>query len=188
MRSDAIGSFATPSKPPTNGPSPAPAKTILVTGAAVFIGSNFVQFLFEKYPNYRIVAYDALTYAGSVDNFTAEMRESDRFEFIYGNVCNAGQVQAVVSGADLVVHFAAETHVTRSIYDATTFFETDVLGTANLCNAAAKSDSHVTRFVHISSSEVYGTCRDDVDVMDEEHPLEPCSPYASAKAGADRLV
>jgi dTDP-glucose 4,6-dehydratase len=174
--------------PSRNGHAHVASKTVLVTGAAGFIGSNFVEYLFAKYPQYKIIAYDALTYAGSVDNFTAEMRDSERFEFVYGNVCNAAQLQEVMGSADLVVHFAAETHVTRSIYDATTFFETDVLGTANLCAAAVKNKARVERFIHISSSEVYGSCRNGLEVMDEEHPLEPCSPYAGAKVGADRLV
>ncbi|MGA3038672.1 MAG: dTDP-glucose 4,6-dehydratase [Vulcanimicrobiaceae bacterium] len=171
-----------------NGNGSAGSRTILVTGAAGFIGSNFVRYLFRKYPHYKIIAYDALTYAGNVDNFTNEMRESDRFEFIYGNVCNAAQVQEVMSSVDMVVHLAAETHVTRSIYDAAGFFETDVLGTASICNAVARYKARVSRFIHISSSEVYGSCRDGLEMMDESHPLEPCSPYASAKAGADRLV
>jgi dTDP-glucose 4,6-dehydratase len=163
-------------------------RTILVTGAAGFIGSNFARYVFQKYPHYKIVAYDALTYAGNVDNFTVEMRESDRFEFVYGNVCNSAQVAEVMRYVDTVVHFAAETHVTRSIYDSQTFFETDVLGTSNLANAAVRHLDYIERFIHISTSEVYGTCRDDHELMDEEHPLEPCSPYASAKAGADRLI
>jgi len=163
-------------------------RTILITGAAGFIGSNFARRIFEKYPEYKIIAYDALTYAGNVENFTIEMRESDRFEFVYGNVCNSAQVAEIMAYADTVVHFAAETHVTRSIYDSQTFFETDVLGTSNLANAAVRHKHHIERFIHISTSEVYGTCRGDHDLMDEDHPLEPCSPYASAKTGADRLI
>ena len=163
-------------------------RTLLITGGAGFIGSNFARYIFQRYPNYKIIVYDALTYAGNVDNFTREMRESDRFEFVYGNVCNSAQVAEVMRYVDTVVHFAAETHVTRSIYDSQTFFETDVLGTSNLANAAVRHKDHIERFIHISTSEVYGTCRDEHDVMSEEHPLEPCSPYASAKAGADRLV
>ena len=188
MSIDTIRPFELLGVPSSNGHGEGAAKTILVTGAAGFIGSNFVRYIFRKYPNYRIIAYDALTYAGSVDNFTSEMRDSDRFEFTYGNVCNAAQLQEAMDDVDLVVHFAAETHVTRSIYDAASFFETDVLGTANVCSAVARHKSRISKLVHISSSEVYGTCRDGVELMDEEHPLEPCSPYASAKAGADRLV
>lgn len=167
---------------------PAGARTVLVTGAAGFIGSNFCRYLFEKYPDYQIIAYDALTYAGSLDNFEPALRESGRFHFVYGNVCNTAQVSEVVPLADIIVHFAAETHVTRSIFDSSSFFETDVLGTSSLANAVVKNRRNLERFIHISTSEVYGTCRDDVEAIDEEHPLEPCSPYASAKTGADRLM
>jgi len=163
-------------------------RSILITGAAGFIGSNFARTVFERYPRYKIYAYDALTYAGNVENFSSAMRESDRFEFIYGNVCNTAQVADVLQKVDTIVHFAAETHVTRSIYESRSFFETDVLGTASLASAAVKHRSNIERFIHISTSEVYGSCRQDRDIMDEDHPLEPCSPYASAKTGADRLI
>ncbi len=165
-----------------------PPKTVLVTGGAGFIGSNFVRYLYRKYPQYRIVVLDALTYAGNLDNIPEDIRESDRFEFVYGNVTNGAQVANVMSDANIVVHFAAESHVTRSIHDAAEFLATDVIGTAVLAGAASRKNSSVERFIHISTSEVYGSCRGDRDLMDEEHPLEPCSPYASAKAGADRIV
>jgi dTDP-glucose 4,6-dehydratase len=177
-----------PDRPYQNGKIRSLPMTMLITGGAGFIGSNFVRRVWERYPDYRIIVLDLLTYAGNVMNFTDEMRESDRFEFIYGSVCNGAQVADIMSRVDLVVHFAAETHVTRSIYDSTTFFETDVLGTAALASAAVQNAARIRRFVHVSTSEVYGTCRSDHDKMDEEHPLEPCSPYASAKAGADRLI
>jgi dTDP-glucose 4,6-dehydratase len=162
--------------------------TILITGGAGFIGSNFVHYVAKKYPDYRIVVLDALTYAGSTDNLPAEMRQIDnsRMRFWYGDVVNAELVDTLVAEADYVVHFAAETHVTRSIYDNRLFFQTDVLGTHTIANAVLKSGKHVKRFVHISSSEVYGTA--EAPLMDEEHPLKPMSPYASAKCGADRLV
>lgn len=174
-------------KPSTNGSAHTGRKTVLLTGAAGFIGSNFVRYLFNKYPDYRLVVYDALTYAGNLDNIPRYIRESDRFEFIYGNVCNGAQVMAAMRDANVVFHFAAETHVTRSIYDAADFVQTDVIGTANMVSAAHDAP-HLERFIHISTSEVYGSCRGDVDMMDEDHPLEPCSPYASAKTGADRIV
>ncbi len=164
------------------------AKTVLITGGAGFIGSNFVRYIFGKYPRYKIVIYDALTYAGNLDNIPLEIRESDRFEFIYGNVTNGAQVASVMPSADIVVHFAAESHVTRSIYDAADFLATDVIGTAVLAGAACKENSKVERFIQISTSEVYGSCRGTLETMDEEHPLEPCSPYASAKTGADRII
>lgn len=180
--------FAQARRPSRNGSLHRGNKTILVTGGAGFIGSNFARYLFTAYPEYRVVVYDALTYAGNLANFTPEMRESDRFEFVYGNVCNGQQVSEVVANVDVIVHFAAETHVTRSIFDSNTFFETDVIGTANLASAAVRHKDRIERFIHISTSEVYGSCRGDVEAMDEEHALEPCSPYASAKVGADRLV
>jgi dTDP-glucose 4,6-dehydratase len=106
--------------------------------------------------------------------------------FWYGNVRNAELVDTLVSQSDVVIHFAAETHVTRSIYDNYIFFETDVLGTQTVANAVLKYRERVERFIHISTSEVYGTALKEK--MDELHPLMPMSPYASAKAGADRLV
>jgi dTDP-glucose 4,6-dehydratase len=163
--------------------------TVLVTGGAGFIGSNFVHHLFNAYPDYRILVLDLLTYAGSVENLPADgpqALQSDRLQFWYGDVRNAALVDSLVSQSDIVVHFAAETHVTRSIYDNYHFFETDVLGTQVVANAAVAHIKRIRRFVHISTSEVYGTA--ETPTMTEEHPLKPLSPYASAKAGADRLV
>ena len=156
-------------------------KTILVTGGAGFMASNFVRYILNKYQDYHVLVLDALTYAGNMDNIP----EDPRLEFWYGNVRNAELVGTLVAQSDIVIHFAAETHVTRSIYDNLIFFETDVLGTHSIANAILKSGS-VERLIHISTSEVYGTAVKDV--MDEEHPLMPMSPYASAKVGADRLV
>ncbi len=161
-------------------------KTILVTGGAGFIGSNFVRYLFDKYPEYRLLVVDALTYAGSVENLPKDGYESDRYEFWYGDVRNGELMDALVAQSDVVVHMAAESHVTRSIYDNKLFFETDVLGTQAVANAVTKFRDRVQLFVHISTSEVYGSA--ETATMDEEHPLNPRSPYASAKAGADRLV
>ncbi|MDA7977418.1 MAG: GDP-mannose 4,6-dehydratase [Pirellulales bacterium] len=162
-------------------------KTLLITGGAGFIGSNFVDHLYTKYPDYRLLVLDTLTYAGNVENLPVDYRESGgRLEFWYGNVCNAAMVESLVERADMIVHFAAETHVTRSIYDNYQFFQTDVLGTQVIANAILKHRDTVERFIHISTSEVYGTA--ESVRMDEEHPLLPMSPYASAKAGADRLV
>ncbi len=163
-------------------------KTMLVTGGAGFIGSNFVRHLYAKYPDYRIVILDALTYAGSIENLPVNINESNdgRLAFWYGNVINAELVDTLVSQSDIVVHFAAETHVTRSIYDNFHFFETDVVGTQRIANAVLKHKKRIERFIHISTSEVYGTALKET--MDEDHPLKPLSPYAAAKAGADRLV
>jgi dTDP-glucose 4,6-dehydratase len=165
------------------------ARTILVTGGAGFIGSNFVHHLYNTYPNYRILVLDLLTYAGSLDNlppFGGHGGASSRIQFWHGDVRNASLVDSLVEQSDIVIHFAAETHVTRSIYDNYHFFETDVLGTQVVSNSVLKHVKHIDRFIHISTSEVYGTAR--AAKMDEEQPLMPMSPYASAKAGADRLV
>ncbi len=160
-------------------------KRILVTGGAGFIGCNFVRYLLSRYPEYSIMVLDALTYAGNLDNFPPEIRQNPRFEFWHGNIRNAVLVDHLVSRSDVVFHFAAETHVARSIYDDVIFFETDVLGTQVVANAILRN-KNVERFIHISTSEVYGTALGDP--MNEDHPLNPTSPYASAKAGADRLV
>jgi len=161
-------------------------KTILITGGAGFIGSNFVRHLYERYPDYRILVLDALTYAGSVANLPDSGQENARFQFWYGNVLNADLVDSLVRQAAIVVHFAAESHVTRSIFDNRQFFETDVLGTQVVANAVLRNSKTVELFVHISTSEVYGTAAGAL--MDEDHPTNPMSPYAAAKCGADRLV
>lgn len=161
-------------------------KTILVTGGVGFIGNNFVRYLLNKYSNYKIIVLDALTYAANPDNISDGMNKDSRFSFWYGNVRNGELVDTLVAQSDIVIHFAAETHVTRSIYDNFSFFETDVIGTQVISNAVLKYSSSVERFIHISTSEVYGTAR--APLIDEEHPLMPMSPYASAKVGADRLV
>ncbi|MBU2652706.1 MAG: GDP-mannose 4,6-dehydratase, partial [Bacteroidetes bacterium] len=163
-------------------------KTVLITGGAGFIGSNFVHHLKRSYKNYRLLVLDSLTYAGSVRNlpWLQNGREDPSFEFWYGNVRNAELVNTLVEQSEIIVHFAAETHVTRSIYDNLLFYETDVLGTQAIANAVVKFGKKVERFVHVSTSEVYGTAASEK--MSEEHILNPMSPYASAKCGADRLV
>ncbi len=162
------------------------AKTVLVTGGAGFIGSNFARHLYHRYPSYRVLVVDALTYAGSVANLPEGAQKSERYEFWYGDVRNGELMDTLIARADVVVHMAAESHVTRSIYDNRLFFETDVLGTQTVANAVTKFRDRVERFIHVSTSEVYGSAL--AARMDEEHPLNPQSPYASAKCGADRLV
>jgi dTDP-glucose 4,6-dehydratase len=159
-------------------------RRILITGGAGFIGSHFVKYLLEHHPDYHLVVLDALTYAGSLDNFPEALRTNPNFHFCHGNVRNDNLVNDLVADADVVVHFAAETHVPRSLHDTLSFFETDVLGTQSMVGAVLKHP--VERFIHISSSEAYGTAA--FVPMTEDHPLNPTTPYASAKAGADRLV
>ncbi len=159
---------------------------ILITGGAGFLGANFVNHLLQKYPDYQVVVLDALTYAGNLDNFTSQVSEDPRFTFCRGDVRNIGLVLDLVSRVNAVIHFAAETHVARSIYDDRKFFETDVLGTQSVANAVLKNRERIDRFIHISTSEVYGSALERP--MHEEHPMNPMTPYAAAKAGADRLV
>ncbi len=159
---------------------------ILITGGAGFIGSNALIYLFQKYPETNFIVLDALTYAGDIRNIPEEIQRSPRFKFVYGDVRNAKIVDHLVSQSNVVIHFAAETHVTRSIYDDSSFFETDVIGTQRVAYAVLHNRKNIDRFIHISTSEVYGTAF--TPKMAEDHPLIPQSPYAAAKAGADRLV
>ncbi len=161
-------------------------RKLLVTGGAGFIGSNFVEYWVNKYPEDQIIILDALTYAGNPQNLPEVIKKTSRCEFWYGSVTNHEMVDHLVNQVDTVVHFAAESHVARSLFDNRIFFETDVIGTQVVTNSVLKHYSNVERFVHISTSEVYGTAL--TDPMCEDHPLNPTSPYASAKTGADRLV
>jgi len=161
-------------------------KRLLVTGGAGFIGGNFVRLCLDEHRDWSITVLDALTYAGSPLNFPERSLSDERFSFWYGNITNGELVNQLVAECDVVVHFAAESHVARSIFDNRIFFETDVLGTQCVANAVLKCSGSVERFIHISTSEVYGTALEEP--MSEAHPLKPKSPYAAAKAGADRLV
>ena len=113
-------------------------KNLLVTGGAGFIGSNFINYIYKKYPNYNIRLLDALTYAGNLDNISNNLKSNGHFQFSHGNVTQPDIVNQLVSDSDIVVHFAAESHVTRSIYDNSLFFETDVIGTQVIANAIVK--------------------------------------------------
>jgi len=164
------------------------AKTILITGGCGFVASNLVEYLRAKYPEYKIIILDIMTYASSTEFMTHDqlLNRDERLRLSYGNVCNGQLVSDLVSQSDIVVHMAAETHVTRSIHDNLQFFETDVIGTQVVANAVLRNRDRIERFIHFSTSEVYGTA--EAALMDENHPLNPRSPYASAKCGADRLV
>jgi dTDP-glucose 4,6-dehydratase len=158
-------------------------KRVLVTGGAGFISSAFVRHLLERTP-YEVVSLDALTYAGSLENL-AGLIGHERLSFVRGDVRDARLVRDVVADVDVIVNAAAESHVEKSIADgASEFVTTNVEGTQILLDAIR--DAPVERFVLISSSEVYGTAV--TDPMDEEHPLNPRSPYAATKAGGDRLA
>ncbi len=159
------------------------ALKVLVTGGAGFISSNFIRHLLAKTP-YSVVSLDALTYAGNVDNL-ADVMSHERLSFVHGDIRDAELVRDVVSEVDVIVNAAAESHVEKSIEDgASEFVTTNVEGTQILLDAVREAP--VERFILFSSSEVYGTA--ERAPMDEEHPLNPRSPYAATKAGADRLA
>ncbi len=164
------------------------SKTVLITGGAGFIGSNLVHYLRARRPDLRLMVLDLLTYAGSTDSLPPDFRfmVDAPITFWHGNVCNPSLVHHLVERSDIIIHLAAETHVTRSIFDNQVFVETDVMGTQTLLGAVLKHRNKVERLIHVSTSEVYGTAIGEV--IDEEHPLNPTSPYAAAKCAADRLV
>jgi dTDP-glucose 4,6-dehydratase len=159
------------------------AKRVLVTGGAGFISSNFIRHLLAATP-YEVVTLDALTYAGNLENL-ADVMSHERLSFVHGDIRDPKLVAGIVEGVDVIVNAAAESHVEKSIQDgASEFVTTNVEGTQILLDAIRRTP--VERFILISSSEVYGTA--EYAPMDERHPLEPRSPYAATKAGADRLA
>src|SRR6185312_1931337 len=158
-------------------------KRVLVTGGAGFISSTFVRHLLAATP-YEVVSLDALTYAGNLENL-ADVMAHERLSFVHGDIRDGDLVREIVAGVDVIVNAAAESHVEKSIEEgASEFVTTNVEGTQILLDAIRETP--VERFILISSSEVYGTA--DAAPMDEEHPLNPRSPYAATKAGADRLA
>jgi dTDP-glucose 4,6-dehydratase len=158
---------------------------VLVTGGAGFIGSNFVRYLLNSRSDVEIINFDKLTYAGNPESL-ADIATNSRYSFVRGDICDAIAVHGLFeSGLDVVVNFAAETHVDRSIEDASPFLHTNILGTQCLLEAARRF--HLARFIHISTDEVYGSTPPGVSFT-EETQLEPRSPYAASKAAADHLV
>lgn len=159
-------------------------QNILVTGGAGFIGSNFVRYLLAKYPAYRVVVYDKLTYAGNLDNLR-DVEQSPRYAFVRGDICDAATVERAVRdhSIDTVINFAAETHVDRSIMDADAFIRTDVYGTYVLLEAAKVFG---LRYHQVGTDEVYGWV--EQGSSKEGDVLVPRSPYAASKASADLLI
>ncbi|HXG12781.1 MAG TPA: dTDP-glucose 4,6-dehydratase [Gemmataceae bacterium] len=162
-----------------------PMTTVLVTGGCGFIGSNFIHYLLETDPEVRVVNLDCLTYAGNLANL-ADVADHPRYRFIRGDIADRDAVrQAFQTGIDVVINFAAESHVDRSIHDASPFVRTNILGTQTLLDAAR--EFRVKVFVQISTDECYGSLG-PTGFFTEETPLAPNSPYAASKAAADLLV
>jgi dTDP-glucose 4,6-dehydratase len=162
-------------------------RRILVTGCCGFIGANFVRLELETDPDISITNLDALTYAGNPDNL-ADLAGNPRYRFVQGDIADRASVLKLVAegGFDAIVNFAAESHVDRSIDDATPFLRTNVLGTQCLLDAAR--EAKVPRYVQVSTDEVYGTLGPHDPAFSETTPLAPNSPYAASKASADFLV
>lgn len=162
-------------------------QTILVTGGAGFIGSNFLLHILKKYPDYHVVNFDKLTYAGNLENLKS-VESNSNYKFIHGDICDKENVSGAMEGCDVVVHFAAESHVDRSITGPDIFIQTNVIGTQVLLNQALKNK--VKRFHHVSTDEVFGALQLDrpEEKFDESTPYNPHSPYSASKAGSDHLV
>ena len=156
---------------------------ILVTGGAGFIVSNFILYLLKNNPSCKIVNLDKLTYAGNLENLR-EIERHKNYKFVRGDICNQTLVEKVISSCDTVVHFAAESHVDRSIVDAQNFIRTNVFGTYVLLQATLKAK--IKRFVHVSTDEVYGSRK--TGFFNEKNPLHPSSPYSASKASSDLLA
>jgi dTDP-glucose 4,6-dehydratase len=157
---------------------------IFVTGGAGFIGSNFIRHVLGLRQGYAIVNFDKLTYAGNLANLESVATDT-QYRFVRGDICDPAAVEAAMRGCDTVVHFAAESHVDRSIYEPAPVIETNVTGTFIMLQIARKLD--IQRFVHISTDEVYGDILPDA-FSDEEFALRPSSPYSASKASSDLLV
>lgn len=159
---------------------------ILVTGGAGFIGSNFIHYLVKHHPDYEIVNLDKLTYAGNLENLK-DLKNNLNYKFVKGDIADPPIVAQVMQEVDMVINFAAESHVDRSIHEPAAFIRTNVVGTQVLLDAAVKHK--VKRFHHVSTDEVYGSIPLESDEKwTEESPYEPRSPYSASKAASDHLV
>ena len=157
---------------------------LLVTGGAGFIGSCFIRYMLGKYPDYKIINLDALTYAGNLESLD-DIKDNPNYRFVRGNICNFELVSMIMDNVDAVINFAAESHVDRSITGPEIFVETNIKGTLTLLQCAKQSN--IPRYIQISTDEVYGTLG-ETGHFTEETPLAPNSPYSASKAGADLLV
>ncbi|MCD6442255.1 dTDP-glucose 4,6-dehydratase [bacterium] len=156
---------------------------LLVTGGAGFIGSNFIHYIFKKYSDYQVVNLDILTYCGNLENLK-KIEKNPNYKFVKGDICDIQLVDGLAKDCDAIVHFAAESHVDRSILDSAPFIKTNILGTVNLLNAARKYNK---RFHYISTDEVFGSLG-PTGYFSEKSLYDPHSPYSASKAAADHLV
>lgn len=159
-------------------------KSILVSGGAGFIGSWFIRFLLEKYPQYRVVNLDLLTYAGNLDNLK-DVEKHPNYRFVHGDIRDRDLVDGLMADIDICVNIAAQTHVDRSISGPSVFVETNIVGTHTLLDAAYQAK--IEKFIQVSTDEVYGSLG-PTGLFTEETPLDPSSPYSASKASADLLV
>lgn len=171
-------------------------KKYLITGGAGFIGSNFINFLLKKNQDIAIINLDALTYAGNLDNLES-VQKNPNYSFIHGNICDADILKQIFSEHrfSAIIHFAAETHVDRSIHNPMVFIDTNIVGTANLLRFAyaqwvtlPAAQRNKFRFIHISTDEVFGTLPPHAPAFQENTPYAPNSPYAASKAASDHIV
>lgn len=160
-------------------------KKLLITGGAGFIGSNFIHYILRKYPDYEIVNLDLLTYAGNLENLK-DIENNPNYKFVKGDIADKKLVNELVKDIDMIVHFAAESHVDRSILDSSAFIHTNILGTHNLLEAA-KNNGNI-RFHHVSTDEVFGSLGADEAPFSETTSYDPRSPYSASKAASDHLV
>lgn len=158
-------------------------KKILITGGAGFMGSNFIHYILNKYPDYQVINLDKLTYAGNLENLR-DIENNPNYEFIKGDIVDAKLVSELIPRVDAVVNYAAETHVDRSILEPRAFAETDVLGTLTILNAI-REHGNKTKLIQISTDEVFGSIEEGK--FTENSPFEPNSPYAASKAGGDLM-
>lgn len=160
-------------------------KTLLITGGAGFIGSNFIKYMLGKYSNYKIINLDLLTYAGNLENLS-DIETNPRYKFIKGDITDSHLIDEIVGrGVEYIINFAAESHVDRSIEDPGVFVKTNIMGTQVLLDAAKKYQ--IEKYMQVSTDEVYGTLGAS-GYFTEETPLAPNSPYSASKASADMLV